>query len=243
MEKFHRHVWPSGLPEPPLFFERSERRDASEHRRRILEVAQRLFAEHGVDVVSMHQIAKTAGVGQGTLYRRYSHKGELCMDLLHERHERFIQEIATLLTTKATSPALEKLDGVLTHIVTLMEEQSTLLGPVTMPDMRGPQCEEAGAPRRFSLQDMPWYRWLYSLIAELLTEAVQREELNSLDIPYTADAILATFHPMFYRFQRQERGFSSERILQGLRRIYIEGMKPLPVTTNKRAVNSDHIGG
>ncbi|HVB72227.1 MAG TPA: hypothetical protein VNE38_01615 [Ktedonobacteraceae bacterium] len=50
-------------------------------------------------------------------------------------------------------------------------------------------------------------------------------ELVSLDIPYTADAILATFHPMFYRFQRQERGFSSERILQGLRRIYIEGVK------------------
>jgi hypothetical protein len=31
---------------------------------------------------------------------------------------------------------------------------------------------------------------------------------------------------MFYRFQRQERGYSPERILQGLRRIYIEGVKP-----------------
>ena len=30
---------------------------------------------------------------------------------------------------------------------------------------------------------------------------------------------------MFYRFQRQERGFSPERILQGLRRIYIHGVK------------------
>lgn len=30
---------------------------------------------------------------------------------------------------------------------------------------------------------------------------------------------------MFYRFQRQERGFSQGRILQGLRRIYIDGVK------------------
>jgi AcrR family transcriptional regulator len=228
MERFYGCLWPAGLPEPPLLHKRSERRDASEHRQRILEVAQHLFAEHGVDIVSMHQIARTAGVGQGTLYRRYKNKNELCMDLLGERHERFIQEMATLLTEKATSSALERLDGVLTQIITLIEEQSALLGPAIMPDMHGPRCEKAHKSQHFSFQETPWHRWFSSLITELLSEAVQRGELVSLDVPYTADAILATFHPMFYRFQRLERGFSMERILQGMRRIYIEGIKPLP---------------
>jgi len=54
---------------------------------------------------------------------------------------------------------------------------------------------------------------------------VGRGELASLDIPFTVDAILATLNPMFYSFPRQERGFSPERILQGLRRIYIDGVK------------------
>ncbi len=237
MEKSQECSWPIGLPEPPLLHERSERRDASEHRRRILEVARHLFAMHGVDFVSMHQIARAAGVGQGTLYRRYTNKGELCVDLLREQHERFIQEIATQLTTKATSPALEKLDSVLTHIITILEEQGALLGPANIPDMRGSQCEETSASRRFSFQDTPLYRWLYSLVAGLLTEAVQREELVELDVPYTADAILATFHPMFYRFQRFERGFSSERILQGVRRIYVEGIKPSTTTTSETRTN------
>jgi AcrR family transcriptional regulator len=223
--KAHTYLWPAGLPEPPLFHERSERRDASEHRQRILEVAQQLFAEHGVDIVSMHQIARTAGVGQGTLYRRYKNKSELCMDLLSERHERFIQEVATLLTEKMTSPALEKLDGVLTQIILLLEEQGALLGPAIMPNMHDARCEKAHKFQHFSFQETPWHRWFSSLITELLTEAVQREELVSLDVPYTTDAILATFHPLFYRFQRMERGFSMERILQGMRRIYIEGMK------------------
>ena len=66
---------------------------------------------------------------------------------------------------------------------------------------------------------------MYELFAGLLTEAVRRGELAPLDVPYTADAILATLHPMIYRFQRQERGFSPERILQGLRRIYIDGVR------------------
>jgi AcrR family transcriptional regulator len=225
MEESCVFPWPSGLPKPFAPRARLERRDAMEHRRRILEVARHLFAEHGVDVVSMHQIAMAAGIGQGTLYRRYANKGELCMDLLRERHEQFVEEIATLFAAKAASPALERLDGVLANAVAFLEEQGALLGPIAVTDVRDWQCDESDISRRFSLQRAPFYLWLHELLTELLTEAVERGELASLDVPYTADAMLATLHPMFYRFQRQERGFSPERILQGLRHIYIDGVK------------------
>ncbi len=221
-EDFGDCPWPSGIPGLFLAHRRHERRDAAEHRQRILEVAQRLFAEHGVDAVSMHQIARAAKIGQGTLYRRYAHKGELCMDLVHEHYERFVEEVATLLAARATSPALERLDTVLAKSVALFEEQGTMLGPIAGTDA---QCNESDISRHISFQRSPWYLWLHELFAGLLTEAVEHGELASLDVSYTADAILATLHPAFYRFQRQERGFSSERILQGLRRIYIDGLK------------------
>jgi len=178
----------------------------------------------------MHQIAMTAGIGQGTLYRRYAHKGELCMDLVHEHYEQFIEEIATQLEAAATSPALERLDSVLAKIVALLEEQGAMLGPVAGTDMRDGQCSESDFSRHISFQQTPWYLWLHEVLARLLTEAVRRGELASLDVPYTADAMLAVLHPTFYRFQRQERGFSSERILQGLRHIYIDGLKTPPAT-------------
>jgi AcrR family transcriptional regulator len=228
-EESHYCPWPSALPDLFWSHKRHERRDAAEHRQRILEVARRLFAEYGVGAISMHQIALAAGVGQGTLYRRYAHKGELCMDLLRERHEQFAQEIAALLAATATFPALERLESVLAKSVGLLEEQSALLGPVAEPDV---PCNEADASRHFAFQYSPWYLWLHELLAGLLTEAVGRGELAPLDIPFTVDAVLATLNPMFYRFQRQERGFSPERILQGLRRIYIEGVK----TANTRNV-------
>jgi AcrR family transcriptional regulator len=222
--------WPSGIPELFQWHRRHERRDAAEHRQRILEVARHLFAEHGIDAVSMHQIAMAAGIGQGTLYRRYAHKGELCMDLLREHYERFVEEIATQLAATATSPALERLESVLAEIVALLEEQGAMLGPVAGTDMRDGQCNESDISRYISFQRTPWYLWLHELFAGLLTEAVERGELASLDVPYTVDAILAALHPAFYRFQRQERGFTSERILQGLRHIYIDGLKAPSVT-------------
>jgi len=225
MEESRGCPWPSDVPGLFGSHRRHERRDAAEHRQRILEVARHLFAEHGVDAVSMHQIAMAAGIGQGTLYRRYAHKGALCMDLLHESHERFGEEIASLLAATATSPALERLDGVLEHMVAFLEEQGALLSPIAVANARYWLCDEPASSRQFAPRHAPLYDWLREVLAGLLAEAVERGELVSLDIPYIADAILTTLNPMFYRYQRQERGFTAERILQGLRRIYIDGVR------------------
>lgn len=48
---------------------RSERRDATKNRQLILNTAQRLFEQYGVEAVSMNQIAIEAQIGPGTLYR------------------------------------------------------------------------------------------------------------------------------------------------------------------------------
>jgi AcrR family transcriptional regulator len=224
-EEFHECAWPAGIPELLREPRRHERRDAAEHRERVLEVARRLFAQQGVEAVSMHQIALAAGIGQGTLYRRYANKRELCLDLLREQYERFGEEIATLLAQASTAPVLERLESVLATMVLFLEEQGTMGGLVAGTERRDGPCNESAPSRHTVFQQTPWYRWLHELLAGLLTEAVERGELAAQDIPYTADAMLAALHPAVYRFQRQERGFSSERILQGLRHIYIDGVK------------------
>ena len=210
---------PAGLPMLPGGPVRHERRDAMEHRQRILQVAQSLFAKYGVHAVSMHQIAKTAGIGQGTLYRRYAHKGDLCMDLLREQHEQFFADLTQLLSSKANSPVIERLDGVLGLSIAFLEGQGALLGPVILTEMRETLCDDFADADR-----MPFYLWLHDLYASLLSEAIEREEIAPLDTSFTADVMLNTLNPMFYHFQRHERGYSAERILQGLRRIYIDGL-------------------
>jgi AcrR family transcriptional regulator len=216
---------PGGMPHWFSLHQRRERRDAAEHRQRILESAQRLFAEHGVDAVSMHQVALAAGIGQGTLYRRYRHKGELCMDLMREHHEQFAEEVAVLFAQTESAPALARLDGLLQKMVALLEDQVTFLGPIGGTEARDAQCNESDRYHNYSSRQSPWYLWLHELLSGVLAQAVEQGELAPLDIPFTVDTMLALLNPPFYRFQRLERGFSQERILQGLRRIYVEGVK------------------
>ncbi|MFB4297164.1 TetR/AcrR family transcriptional regulator [Actinomadura sp. NTSP31] len=68
-----------------------ERSDAARNRAAVLEAAARLFAERGVDAVSMDQVATEAGVGKGTLFRRFGDKAGLAAALLDAR-ERVLQE-------------------------------------------------------------------------------------------------------------------------------------------------------
>jgi AcrR family transcriptional regulator len=73
-------------PERPL------RSDAERNRRRILEAADEVFAERGLDV-SLDDIAAAAGVGVGTVYRRFPDKDAL-IDALFEDKIDGIVEIA-----------------------------------------------------------------------------------------------------------------------------------------------------
>lgn len=68
-----------------------ERADAARNRRRIFAVAERLFAEHGAENVSMDAIARAAGVGKGTLYRRFGDRGGLAHAVCEE-NERALQD-------------------------------------------------------------------------------------------------------------------------------------------------------
>ena len=78
----------AGQPSPRA---RPERADAARNRQRILAAAEELFARRGADNVTMEDIAQAAGVGKGTLYRRYPDRASIAVALLNT-HERALQE-------------------------------------------------------------------------------------------------------------------------------------------------------
>ena len=73
-------------PEPvllPIADQPPERSDAAANRERILCAARRVLAEHGAEGLSMNAVAAAAGVGKGTIFRRFGDRDGLTTALLH----------------------------------------------------------------------------------------------------------------------------------------------------------------
>jgi AcrR family transcriptional regulator len=64
----------------------TQRADARRNRKRILDAARELFAEHGYDA-QIDEIARGAGVGVGTVYRHFPNKEDLLEALIQARFE------------------------------------------------------------------------------------------------------------------------------------------------------------
>lgn len=187
-----------------------ERKDAARNRRKVVEAARALFAERGVTQVTMEDIARAAGVGKGTLYRRYPNKGLLCQALLDEPTRKFQEETLRILGDAGRGP-LEKLDLFLDGLVGFTEENLDLLYGGNEP-----LC---GADRlaRFAHPAFDWRRWT---VLGLLRAAEREGELDEgLDLEYIAAALLAPLDVDFYYYQRRVQGIPQERISAGLRSL------------------------
>jgi AcrR family transcriptional regulator len=80
---------PTPVELPVLGAGQRPRSDAVRNRALILGTAERLFRERGVENVSMDAIACGAGVGKGTLFRRFGDRASLVRALLEERETGF----------------------------------------------------------------------------------------------------------------------------------------------------------
>src|SRR5438105_2784380 len=83
----------NGFDLPVIQTEAGARADASRNRARILETAARLFAERGPECVSMDLIADAAGVGKGTVFRRFGSRAALAQAVLSETERGFQEQL------------------------------------------------------------------------------------------------------------------------------------------------------
>ena len=141
------------VPESAPPSERPLRRDAERNRQRILEAARVVFAKRGLSG-SHDDIAREAGVGVGTVYRRFPEKEQL-IDALFEAR---IQEIADAARAAADHPdPWEALTGFLVRAQELQSEDRGLK-EIVLGGARG--AERAVAAR--------------SLIAPLVARLLER---------------------------------------------------------------------
>ncbi|MGS2591929.1 TetR/AcrR family transcriptional regulator [Streptomyces hebeiensis] len=82
----NRSAVPFGKP-------RGERADAVRNREHLLNTAREMIAEHGVEKVTMDGLAERAGLGKGTVFRRFGTRAGIFRALLDADERRFQEQV------------------------------------------------------------------------------------------------------------------------------------------------------
>ncbi|MBL8118980.1 MAG: helix-turn-helix transcriptional regulator [Anaerolineae bacterium] len=170
------------------------RSDAVKNRALLLETAQRLFTQQGVNDVTMSAIAEAAGVGKGTLYRHFENKLELTLALLDE-DQRLLQ-MRTLEYLRQSDDDRESLKWFVNEVLGFVDRNSQLL------------CVNAKTTGSLEVQAHWWWRQtLYGLLNK-----ISPENNNA----FAADALYVLLDVHNIYFLRTTRGYGVEDIRQNL---------------------------
>src|ERR1700751_2808089 len=80
-------------PVVPLGQPRAERADAARNRRHLLAVAREMLAGVGADKLTMDGLAEQAGLGKGTVFRRFGSRAGIFRALLEEAESDFQEQV------------------------------------------------------------------------------------------------------------------------------------------------------
>lgn len=177
----------------PIQDTRPTRADAVHNRALLLDTAQELFRENGVDAVSMTAIAQAAGVGKGTLYRHFENKTELCQALL-DSDQQSLQN-RTLSHLRTHSDPLDNLRWFVAEVLAFINRNYNFLSTAELTQFL----------------EHPAHIWWRRTIAKLL------EQLHPPgDVEYIADVLYIMLDIRTIVFQRQVLNYDEQRIHDGI---------------------------
>lgn len=182
------------------------------NRRKIIQAARALFIEHGgIHDVNMHQIAKTAAVGQASLYRRYSEINDLSIDVVMEECQPLFDQMDQWLKEHKEALPLEQLHAMVEQFADFLEKKSPWL------------CHVSRSLTGHRPMQSPLYMWMRNCCQRLLEQAQKNNDIEDIDIAYTVEALMSALHNL--DIHMIDQGFEKQRILQGIWRLYIDGLK------------------
>lgn len=177
----------------------AERADAARNRRKILEAASRIYALEGADGLSLDEVARTAGVGVGTVYRRFGSRAGLTFALLDDRVREF--EHAFVSGPPPLGPGAPPADRVRAFLHALADLVVGQLDLVFMAETSSPLARYRSGP----------YLMHRDHLADLLGQL--RPDADAL---YLADALLAPISSTLVAYQRQDSGIDIDRMKMGI---------------------------
>ncbi|RLU89267.1 TetR family transcriptional regulator [Streptomyces griseocarneus] len=185
---------------PPAGKATPERADAARNRRRILDAATRIVARHGVQELTVDLVAGEAGIGVGTIYRRFGDRAGLVFALLDEHERGFQREFMT--GPPPLGPGAEPTARVRAFLHALADRVAAQFELILAAEASAPGARYRSGP----------YGVYHTHLVTLLTQA----RPPGTDARFLADALLAPLSAPLMDHQRQVRGMTAQDIKAGL---------------------------
>lgn len=182
-----------------------ERSDAARNRAKILAAAAGIVAVHGVEGLSMAEVAAAAGVGVGTLYRRFGDRSGLAYALIDDRERAF--QAAFLEGPPPLGPGAEPRERVRAFLHALADRTVEQLDLLLMADSAAPLSRFGGAYAAH-------HGHLAMLVARLRPGA---------DAACLADALLAPLAAPLVAYRTRECGIGLDRVKAALD-VLVDGL-------------------
>ncbi|MFJ8533862.1 TetR/AcrR family transcriptional regulator [Streptomyces sp. NPDC093591] len=173
------------------------RADAARNRARLLEAAARLIAEHGAAGVTMEAVAAEAGVGKGTVFRRFGDRTGLLTALLdHSARKLQADFLGGPPPLGPGAPPVERLRAFGVAVLYRAAEQLDL--------------QLAAQPEPTRRYSHPSVRALYAHVTVLL-----RQILPDADCDLLAQTLMAYLDPALVHHLTKQCGMPMERLEKG----------------------------
>ncbi|WP_238649897.1 TetR/AcrR family transcriptional regulator [Paenibacillus piscarius] len=183
---------------------------------RILEAARELFNESGLEAVSMYSIAKRAGIGQGSLYRRFTDKGEICSALLKGSAEQFLSGLELQVAeASGKEAALAQLQHCIEQVAGFIEQYAELLNMIK---------SEFTGKKQLTQFEHPFFQRLGEVMTELLQRAAANGEIIDIDPVFASAALVAVLGPDLYLYEQKRHQASKLDISRGIVTLFVTGL-------------------
>ncbi len=191
--------------------DRRERKDAQRNLARVLRAAHELFAERGAEV-TMEEVARRAGVGVGTIYRRFPSKEHLFAAV----SQAACADAQSCLESAAQAEhdPLGRLRALVFVQYQRCEAQAALLDP--QPATAGPG---AGA-----LEQQDMYAMLHGMLARAIAEGQRAGVVRAGDAAVLASLCLELLGPRAFQNLARVVGGDTEDVAEQAVRFVLGGL-------------------
>lgn len=181
--------------------ERRERKDAQRNLERVLLAAHELFAERGTDV-TMEEVAQRAGVGIGTIYRRFANKDDLFAHVSHTACTHIRRSIDAAV--QAEHDPLHKLRA----LVLVQYQRSASQAALLEPRQPGPESR----PEDVFAEQRQLYTTLHDMLSQVIAEGQRQGRIRPGDPAVLAALCLELLNPRVFQHLHTLVGGSAEDV-------------------------------